>query len=52
MSILKIVNYIFEINQLKREQHSGFQLAGIKHPPSVAEHVMRASQIAYILASL
>lgn len=46
----KIVNFIFEINQLKRQRHSGFQLAGVKDPDSVAEHVMRAAQIGYILA--
>lgn len=45
-----IVNFIFEINQLKRQRHSGFQLAGVKDPDSVAEHVMRAAQIGYILA--
>jgi putative hydrolase of HD superfamily len=46
----KVVNFIFEINQLKRQRHSGFQLAGVKDPDSVAEHVMRAAQIGYILA--
>lgn len=50
MNIKNIVNFIFEINQLKRQRHSGFQLAGVKDPDSVAEHVMRAAQIGYILA--
>lgn len=50
MDIKDTVNFIFEINQLKRQRHSGFQLAGIKDPDSVAEHVMRAAQIGYILA--
>lgn len=48
----KIVNFIFEINQLKRQRHSGFKLAGIKDPDTVAEHITRAAQIGYILASL
>ena len=50
MDIKNTVNFIFEINQLKRQYHSGFQLAGIKNPDTVAEHVMRAAQIGYILA--
>lgn len=50
MNIKNIVNFIFEINQLKRQRHTGFQLAGVKDPDSVAEHVMRAAQIGYILA--
>ena len=45
-----IANFIFEINQLKRQRHSGFQLAGVRDPDTVAEHVMRAAQIGYILA--
>ena len=50
MNLKNIVNFIFEINQLKRQRHSGFQLAGVNDPDSVAEHVMRAAQIGYILA--
>lgn len=50
MNIKKIVNFIFELNQLKRQQHSGWFLAGVKNPDSVAEHTMRAAQIGYILA--
>ncbi len=50
MSINKISNFIFELNQLKRQRHSGFKLAGVKSPDTVAEHVFRAAQIGYILA--
>lgn len=50
MNTKKIVNFIFELNQLKRQRRSGFQLVGIKNPDTVAEHVMRAAQIGYILA--
>lgn len=50
MNMKKIVNFIFELSQLKRQVHSGFQLAGIKNPPTVAEHAARAAQIGYILA--
>ncbi|MFA6106099.1 MAG: HD domain-containing protein [Patescibacteria group bacterium] len=50
MNVKNIVNHIFEMSQLKRQRHSGFQLAGVKNPDTVAEHVMRAAQIGYILA--
>ncbi len=50
MNIKKIVNFIFEINQLKRQRHAGPQFAGIKNPDTVAEHSLRAAQIGYILA--
>lgn len=50
MDTKKIVNFIFELSQLKRLKHSGFFLAGVKNPPTVAEHSFRAAQIGYILA--
>jgi putative hydrolases of HD superfamily len=50
MDIKNIVNFIFEISQLKRQTHSGYMLAGVKHPTTVAEHSLRAAQIGYILA--
>lgn len=50
MNEKKIVNFIFESNQLKRQRHNGFQAAGVMTPDSVAEHVYRAAQIGYILA--
>ncbi|HRY63335.1 MAG TPA: HD domain-containing protein [Patescibacteria group bacterium] len=46
------VNFIFELNQLKRQKHSGFTLVGVNEPDSVASHVWRAAQIAYILATM
>lgn len=46
------VNFIFEINQLKRQRHSGWYLAGVPAPDSIAEHVTRAAQIGYILAEM
>ena len=50
MNIKNLVNFIFELNQLKRQKHNGFKMAGVKDPDSIAEHVMRAAQIGYILA--
>ncbi len=52
MNIKKIVNFIFEINQLKQRKTSGWYLAGVNNPPSVAEHSLRAAQIGYILATM
>lgn len=52
MSIKNTVNFIFELGKLKREKQSGFYLAGIKDPGTIAEHIMRAAQIGYILAEM
>ena len=46
----KIVNFIFELNQLKRQAHTGWWFVGVKDPDTVAEHAFRAAQIGYILA--
>ncbi len=48
----KITNLIFELNQLKRQRHTGFNFVGVKNPHSIAEHALRAAQIGYILAVL
>jgi putative hydrolase of HD superfamily len=50
MDTHKAVNFIFELAQLKRIKHCGVMRAGVDNPDSVAEHVMRAAQIGYILA--
>jgi len=50
MNIKNIVNFIFELNQLKLLKHSGWKFAGVKNSDSVAEHTWRAAQIGYILA--
>ena len=50
MNTKNIVNFIFELNQLKRQRHSGFQLVGVKNPDTIAEHALRTAQIGYILA--
>lgn len=52
MDATKITNFFFELNQLKRERNTGFQLAGVDDPDSVAEHAMRSAQMAYVLAVL
>jgi putative hydrolase of HD superfamily len=50
--IKKIVNFVFELNHLKKEKHSGFKYVGVKNPDSIAEHSLRAAQIGYILAEM
>lgn len=52
MDYSKIANYIFELNALKKFEHSGFKLAGIKSPDTIAEHVQRTALIGFILAGL
>lgn len=51
-SIDKLINFIFELAQLRRIKHEGWRLVGIDNPESVAEHSLRAAQIAYILAKM
>tara|TARA_B100000315_G_C14591169_1_gene595879 strand:+ start:1129 stop:1698 length:570 start_codon:yes stop_codon:yes gene_type:complete len=47
-----IVKYLHEAGQLTRVANSGYWLVGMQNPPSVAEHVYRASTIAFVLAKL
>ena len=50
MNTKNIVNFIFELNQLKKQKHTGWLFAGVNNPVSVAEHIFRTAQIGYILA--
>jgi len=52
MKTRDIVDFIYEVGQLKRIPHIGWIHAGIRDPERVGEHAFRASQIAYILAEL
>jgi putative hydrolase of HD superfamily len=47
-----ITKFFFEVGQLKRVKRSGWWLAGVKDPESVAEHSFRAMVIGKILAEL
>ncbi len=47
-----LTNYIFELGTLKKFEHCGFKLAGIKHPDTIAEHAHRAAIIGYLLAKM
>lgn len=48
----KITAFIYETFHLKQQKHSGWKLAGIKDPDSVAEHSLVATQIGFVLAHL
>jgi putative hydrolase of HD superfamily len=47
-----IAKFLYEMGQLKRVKRSGWWIAGVKDPETVAEHSFRTAVIAYILAQL
>ena len=47
-----IARYLFELGQLKRVRRSGWWVAGVDQPESVADHSFRCAAIAYLLAEL
>ena len=47
-----IVDWLFELAQLKRIPRSGWHRVGVERPESVAAHNLRAAQLAYALAHL
>lgn len=47
-----IAKYLYEMGQLKRVKRSGWWMAGITDPESVAEHSFRTAILGYMLASL
>lgn len=52
MEEIGILNFFFELGQLRRIRHEGWTLAGVEDPESVAAHSLRAAQIGFVLASL
>ena len=47
-----VLDFFFELVHLRRIRHEGWRYAGIDNPESVAEHSLRAAQIAYVLACM
>ncbi len=47
-----IANYIYEVGHLKATPRSGWSLAGISNPESVADHSFRTAVIGVVLACL
>lgn len=51
--VLRSISQFFaEIGNLQRIKTTGFTLAGVDNPKTIAEHITRAAQIAYVLAFL
>lgn len=48
----QIANFLYEVGLLKRVKRSGWWLAGVKDPETVAEHSYRAAIIAHLVATL
>ncbi len=48
----KIVHFVFELGALKKFKHCGIKFAGVQTPDSLAEHALRATQIAFILGDM
>ncbi|MCF7820208.1 MAG: hypothetical protein K9M44_01920 [Candidatus Pacebacteria bacterium] len=48
MNEKNLVNFIFELNHLKRQKHIGLLRVGLRDIDCIAEHAFRASQIAYL----
>jgi putative hydrolase of HD superfamily len=47
-----LAKFLYEVGQLKRVKRSGWWIAGVKDPETVAEHSFRTAVIAYLLARL
>ena len=47
-----LAKFFFEMGMLKRVKRSGWWLAGVENPETIAEHNARAAIIAYALAKL
>ncbi len=48
----ELVKFLYEIGQLKRVCRSGWWLAQVQNPETVAEHVQRTAIVGYFLAKL
>jgi putative hydrolase of HD superfamily len=47
-----VIRFCFELGHLRQIKHEGWRLAGVREPESIAEHSLRAAQLAFILAHL
>lgn len=50
LEIGDVLDWLFELGQLKRLPRSGWFRAGVDDPETVAAHNLRAAQLAYVLA--
>jgi len=51
MDAREVLDFLAECGQLKREPRSGWTLAGIPMPESVADHVYRTAVLAHVIAT-
>jgi putative hydrolases of HD superfamily len=47
-----VVNFLFELGNLKRVMRSGWWVGGVKTPETVAEHVFRTAWVGFVLARM
>jgi 5'-deoxynucleotidase YfbR-like HD superfamily hydrolase len=47
-----LANFFYEVGLLKRSKRTGWWIAGIKDPETIAEHTFRTAVIGYVLALL
>lgn len=52
MNEKNLLNLIFEFGHMRRIKHEGWRFAGVDDPESIADHSLRAAQIAYFLAKM
>lgn len=52
MTEKNIVNFLYEIGQLKNNPRTGWHVIGIKNPESVADHTCRSTFISFILGKM
>src|SRR6266508_2806901 len=45
-----LTNFLYEMGLLKRYKRSGWLIAGVNNPESIAEHSFRTAVIGYLLA--
>lgn len=45
-----MINFLYELGMLKKIKHCGTMFAGVREPDSLAEHICRAAQIAFLIA--
>jgi putative hydrolase of HD superfamily len=50
--IAGVTSYLFEVGTLKRTRRSGWWIAGVRDPESIAEHSHRTAVLAAILAAM
>ena len=47
-----VIDFLYELGLLKRSKRTGWWVAGIKDPETVADHSFRVAVIGYLLAQL